>query len=366
METKLKIAIALLVIVVVILLIVLLLIFLPADDASSTNVTTSGIPPGQFSKGVAYDPGQLSSADHDDPAKRRQCILADFRAMKAAGYDIVRTYTPSYSGSCDGTDYASVCAEIGGIQVLIGVQTDQWDSRKECIFDQVRRHKSFVFGLIIGNEDVQDGNWHIATDILNAAAEFRTTLQAFTPLPFVGTAQRAGFSICAFTADPCTEACDAECLDAYAALERHLDFIGSNVYPGSPAGGPPIASSDATFNTTSVLSQFNSIAPALKSKFLVTETGMPHMGSCKDNNGVIQVYSRELQTALLKDIETWRQQSEHNTAVCVFQGFDLPNAIDIEGCDSLPDAGGSGEKFFGVLENQLCARESIDLVNLSS
>lgn len=359
LTTRSKVLIGVFVAILLVLAIVLPIVLISSDTDASSTVQASGIPPSSVERvGVAYDDGTLTPADHDDPVRRRDCIVNDFRVMKSKGYNLVRTYNPSYSRSCNGTDYAGVCAEVGDIQVLLGVSTSDWEERKQCIFDQVNKNPDQVFAVAIGNEDVQDGNWSVAATILAQAKEYRAAVAGLgSRMPPVGTAQRAGFSLCAFTSEDCNEACPDECKIAYQNLRSELDFIGSNIYPGSPGGGPPIASSDSNFNITSVLAQSNPLEIALGNQFVITETGMPWKGTCRSANGDLQTYTRDLQTQLVDDILDWRETTD-NTPVFIFMGFDVPSKSDIGGCDSVPDSGGSGEKFFGVIDSsqQSCKR----------
>jgi exo-beta-1,3-glucanase (GH17 family) len=237
---------------------------------------------------------------------------------------------------------------------MLGVKQNLYDTYKDCIVQQVENYPGTVVGVAIGNESVQDNNWNIGDIIIAHAQDLRKTLADKNIVVPVGTVQQSGFGLCSF-ANICTPLCPQSCKDIYRKMLANLDFIAFNVYPSTPTGGPAIASNDATFNKNSTYSQFDSLFRyVFQGKLWIGECGMPHEGSCKAGNGDVQTFTRTLQSTLVQDIKMW-SSTHTKVPLYIFMAFDVPSKPDTPACAPLP----SGEKTFGVLQNQECPRISL-------
>jgi hypothetical protein len=332
----------------VLLLSLLIVLLLSKFSIGTSNYKKSG--DYIASIGVCYDPGILEGTI----AQQRKCVVKDFRIIQTAGYRVIRTYSACFHASANtNASYASVCKEVGGgLKVLLSVPSVDW----ETTVPHIKKNPTEIYGVILGNGDVKDaGSWAQAKVIVEAADKLRHSLLPHTPR--VGTAQMANLMRCAYI--PGTEncgSCPQGCTDAYQLLLDKLDFVGANVYPFTPEGGYAVSSSNNTYNIEAVNAQIRPLREIMKTKFMVTESGMPHTGSCQSGDGVMQMYSRITQNLLVKELKSL--QIELDIPLMVFMAFDVPTKPDIALCNS-SGIGGSGEKFFGVLQtegNSRCER----------
>lgn len=332
--------------VIVVIIVLCVVLIKPAASASAPIP-----PPTDRVVGLDYDTGILTTTV---PAEIRACILDDFTKIKDAGYNTVRTYFPIFGfnmctpGSNEGL-YASIAQEVG-IQVLLGVNQDLYETYKPCIVQQIQDYPDQVLGVTIGNESVQDGNWGIAATIISHATDLRASIAPATIR--VGTAQQGGFG-CSFTGN-CTSLCPIECQNVYHSMEASLDFMGFNIYPGTAVGGPAICSDDEAHNANATIAQIEALIDSdVGAKLFVTESGCPHAGQCPDGEGNVITYTTSIQSNLVNALHTW-QDSHLTTPLFLFMSFDVPSKTNTAACAPYS----SGEKFFGVLENQLCPRSA--------
>lgn len=293
--------------------------------------------------GVCYDTGLLQ-----DASEMKECIGNDFQRIKDAGFEVVRTYFPKYGYASCGNNNIGLYGELAqltGLKLMLGVNPQDYETYKVCIMRQLEMFSDQIESICVGNENVQDGNWGMADEIINVAQD----IKSHYPNVKVGTAQQSGFGVCAF-AGVCTALCGSECQAAYVKLYESLDFMGFNVYPGS-RGGPAIATQDADYNEESTRVQFELLRENV-SNVMITESGMPHAGQCYDKEGKLQTYSRSLQSKLNDFIRNWSSQT--NVRTFVFMAFDVPSKPNAPGCAPYE----SGEKTFGVIATQSCPRVS--------
>jgi exo-beta-1,3-glucanase (GH17 family) len=311
------------------------------DDGDGEDTTLpSGV------RGICYDTGKIAHDVRHDPVKLRSCIASDLRTIRSHGYNAIRTYFPIFGYvPCDETEtrssgyYTKLIAELNAepdspfnMSVMIGVQTDQYDTYRDCIIDQVNLYPGTVHSVCIGNENVQDDNWDVAAATIATATDLRSEIGENIR---IGTVQQNGFLMCAFANEYCSANCPQTCQDAYTSMLESLDFIGGNVYPGTQANNGSIASSDPAWNKQSFTEKADQTLAAMSNtSYIITECGMPHAGECHG-----ETFSRSLQTQLLTDIENWRLANDVD--VFVFMAFDVPSKPNICNC--------TGEKTFGVL-----------------
>lgn len=306
---------------------ILLMVFLIPRPAK-TGAGGTGDPPKVY--GVCYDPGELQGTLE----AQRACVLKDLKLIREAGFVTFRTYAPFFKGG-EGS-YAEVCSEVNGLSVMLGLQDpSEWETLVPIL---TGAHRNQVYGVCLGNEDVTED----ASVLLDAAKKLASVKGVATR---IGTAQRAPDILCAL--DPGNTGCSLAFKNAYEQMRDGLDFLGANVYPGTPNGGPAIASNNATFNRDSVLAQARSLKTLLGDKLVITESGMPWAGACQDGQGNIMTYTRSLQDSLVDELQ--KIKNIVDSGLFVFMAFDVASKPDIPACTvTTPD--GSGERHFGVLD----------------
>jgi exo-beta-1,3-glucanase (GH17 family) len=304
--------------------------------------------------GVCYDAGifecNLSGEDI------RKCVIDDFSKIKNNGYTYIRTYFPRYGYSgCSSTNTLGMYTEIADmfdLKLLLGVGTGSYKEYKDCIIESIIKYPESILGISIGNEDVQDNNWSVAQQILDNVTDLKNSLKGkVTKIPKVGTCQQSGFWICINKGECiCSSQCDDQCINVYKKLKQNLDFCGANVYPGS--GGPALGMTDTNKNKDSLYKQLDCLINAVGlEKLWITETGLPHGGSCPDGSGNSVIFTPKIQKAYMDDIEGLKQKY-NSLPIFLFMAFDLPSKAAIPGCDMKNNT----EAQMGVISGQKCVR----------
>ena len=306
--------------------------------------------------GVCYDTGLFECNLSGNEIK--ECINSDFKQIKKEGYKYIRTYFPKYGYiGCSSTNTMGMYTEIASkykIKLLLGVGTNEYDTYKDCIIQSILKYPKTISGISIGNEDVQNNNWHIAQKILEKVADLKSHIR--NP-PLIGTCQQSGFWICIKKGKCiCADSlCNTECITVYKKMLEKLDFIGANVYPGSN-GGKSLGVTDKNKNKESLYGQIDCLINSVGiDKLWITETGLPSNGKCKDGNGNMIKFTSEIQKAYTEDVIELKKKYP-KLPIYIFSAFDVPSKISISGCESNSNT----ETHMGVLSGQKCKRRKLE------
>lgn len=212
-------------------------------------------------RGVCYDTGVAPAGTKS----LADCIRAEFGAIRAAGFNAVRTYFPMYGTAPPDGDVGNYArlARDAGIRVLLGVGTgfyQQWPASCQAALKAAHdRYPEALLGVEVGNEEVAAGDTAAARKVLALMGGIRTLLGGAVP---VGTAQVGSVW-----------------LDAAAStLASGADFCGANCYPGSP--GPSLATGNPGADSAALAAQLDRLVTAVGPKLWITEYGVPQGGAC--------------------------------------------------------------------------------------
>jgi len=360
-----------------IVLIVLIIIFLIAISigiyyiVSNTNdsSTNSNISPSTNSNNIPSTNSNTSSSTNPSPIISGSSMIGlcyaydrtkytgnkcidfekligdDFRKIKAAGYNYVKTYWGYFGGEygclCDyskGGMYAKVANDTG-LGVVLGLNPsiypkDQWGfDVRNCILESISKNPGAVRGIIVGNENV-NGDINVARKIIEVYNDLKTRISTNIP---IGTAQQNGFWVCMNNPTKGFCKCNTDCQAAYKLLYNTLDFCGANIY-----AYPFPGSNNKELNKKTLIDQFNELLPILGKKLWITETGIPHSGGGKTLSSSVSVtFTRDIQADLIGRIMEWHNVNK-DVPIFLFEAFDEPSKPDnVQGLVV--------EKYFGII-----------------
>ena len=252
--------------------------------------------------GINWSPFHHPDYDSSDTDSVKAVIEEDFAAIKAAGFDLVRTFYSRHGG----VQLASY-ADAAGLKLALGIymyDTASWtDKQMTAAAQQAYEYPDVVEAIFVGNENVYyDGTGdYTASELIEYIDTMRGYLADYdiTDVP-VGTVQRytewnSGVSDIDDIADAC-------------------DVLGANIYPFYV---------DSLTSIEANIDKLQDMVDNVKnnypnSEIWITETGFPSGGSTCSSE---QETSAEKTESYFTETKTWAE-SNTDTPVFYFQYFD--------------------------------------------
>jgi len=253
--------------------------------------------------GVCYDP------DHN-PGKSAATVQADMEAIKARGFDHVRTYISKFAHVNLGKVITAA-----GLRVSLGVPFPAGDAQAQADAAIEAAKSGNVVYIFVGNENLASTG-SVPGDQIALISRIKSQVP---PSVKVGTVQRTAEFV---------ERVGS--VGGLAQLIGACDVVGVNIHPFFNPGTPAEKAISVTESQWSA--SLNAPLPGIREKLVLTETGWPTSGSAAGNQGSV--------AGLNTYFSAYKQWSSkiagHNKYF--FQMFDQPQRND-----------GEHERTFGLL-----------------